>query len=312
MGHIGKVIRQYREKQNLSRADIVDGICTEKYLYLIEQGKRTPSVSIVRQLGNRLSVDFFKYYEYLECKYPTDILECIEEFSLCRRLNDMEKLIESIRKAKKISDFLKEPWSIEIKINEIIYNIQKEGEIKESIVELEKTLHEMDSKFKNDIYGANILMLLSSCYQINSDLRSSEQVLKKASEITEGKEEVYRYLETIIAIKISKIALYYLNADYDRAISEGEQLYFYQVSKSANEKFLNTFFYIAAAYYEKGMEREAIDWFAKVLYISLINDKHQDLYFYTQYEVFPKLLYSKEVPESLRRKFREKYSEYAK
>ncbi len=46
----------------MSRKELAENICSEKYLYLIEKGDRTPSSEITRLLGDKVGVDIFKYY----------------------------------------------------------------------------------------------------------------------------------------------------------------------------------------------------------------------------------------------------------
>ena len=41
---IGTILRQLRETAGLNRKQLCEGICTEKYLYIIERSQRTPSV----------------------------------------------------------------------------------------------------------------------------------------------------------------------------------------------------------------------------------------------------------------------------
>ena len=81
MNHIGKVIKQFRDLRELSRAELAKGICSEKYVYLIEKGKRTPSTQIMRHFCNKLKTDLFLYYEYLDCKDPINTYFFICEFN---------------------------------------------------------------------------------------------------------------------------------------------------------------------------------------------------------------------------------------
>lgn len=62
MNYIGSIIRDSRNRLRMSRKELAENICSEKYLYLIEKGDRTPSSEITRLLGDKVGVDIFKYY----------------------------------------------------------------------------------------------------------------------------------------------------------------------------------------------------------------------------------------------------------
>lgn len=49
---IGKVIKEHRDIVGMSRKTLSEDICTEKYIYLIEKGKRTPSANVIKLLGD--------------------------------------------------------------------------------------------------------------------------------------------------------------------------------------------------------------------------------------------------------------------
>lgn len=80
MNHIGNVIKEYRSLIGMSRNDIAKNICTEKYVYLIEKGQRTPSADMTRLLGDNLGIDLFEYYQYLDCINPIEVREKNQPF----------------------------------------------------------------------------------------------------------------------------------------------------------------------------------------------------------------------------------------
>jgi DNA-binding XRE family transcriptional regulator len=46
MNRIGNVIKEFRCKFDMSRKELSANICSEKYVYLIEKGERSPSTDI--------------------------------------------------------------------------------------------------------------------------------------------------------------------------------------------------------------------------------------------------------------------------
>ena len=65
---IGDIIKEQRTMNNMSRQTIAEGICSEKYIYLIERNERNPSAYILDQLSEKLGIDLFEYYQYQNFK----------------------------------------------------------------------------------------------------------------------------------------------------------------------------------------------------------------------------------------------------
>jgi len=104
-----------------SSIELAHGICTDKYIYLIEKGERSPSTEILRLLGNRLGVDYVVYYEYLDCLDPIRVREFMIQMKVIRKNNNQAELMEVTLEAKKIPDFNTLPWKYEVVLNEPSY-----------------------------------------------------------------------------------------------------------------------------------------------------------------------------------------------
>jgi len=124
MNHIGNVIREYRGILHMSRHELAENICSEKYLYMVETGKRTPSCHMVRTLGDKMRVDLCKYSEYFDCLNPVQVRSFIEKFYIYRRDNNYAALKEATEEALKIEDYHKDPWRYEIQLNCLITNFR--------------------------------------------------------------------------------------------------------------------------------------------------------------------------------------------
>lgn len=69
MDNSGHFIKYYREKAKLTMLSLAEGICTKDYIYMIEKGKRKPSIYILSQLASKLNFnidDYLLYREFLE------------------------------------------------------------------------------------------------------------------------------------------------------------------------------------------------------------------------------------------------------
>ena len=52
---IGPIIKEKRISQGLTQKELADGICTDKYIYLIETKQRNPSVKMLNKKIGRAS-----------------------------------------------------------------------------------------------------------------------------------------------------------------------------------------------------------------------------------------------------------------
>ena len=307
MNHIGSVIKKYRNKINMSRKKLANNICTEKYVYLIERGERTPSSSIIRQFGNRMGVDLFKYYEYLDCENPIEVCCKISYFNKYRRENDLVNLKKITEHAMNLTDFSSRPWSYEIELNKFCYMILYEEKFAESIPLLLCRIKEIENDIIDEVCTANFYILLSTCFNKIKDHKRARKAAICAYEIIKDKRNITKYIQAIISSKINILSIQYLFKEFDEMIKGGLELNQYQICTCSYERSHYTFFYLACSYYEKGINREGIMWFKKMLYASLIRYKPLDIYYFSTYDIFYKLLDDEEIPNNLVLQFKNQY-----
>lgn len=70
---IGDIVIEQPLFFKMSRKALAEGICSEKYIYMNETNKRNPSAYILSDLSERLDLDFFGYYPYLDYKNKKSI-----------------------------------------------------------------------------------------------------------------------------------------------------------------------------------------------------------------------------------------------
>lgn len=52
--NIGNIIRDIREKMNITQKELSEGVCSEHHIYRLEKGKRAPSYIILTAILSRL------------------------------------------------------------------------------------------------------------------------------------------------------------------------------------------------------------------------------------------------------------------
>lgn len=307
MNHIGEVINRYRCQIGMNRKELSDDICTEKYVYLIERGERTPSSDILKLFSDRLGVDLFDYYEYLDCIDPLSVKKYIAEFKMYRAKHEPELLQESTEKARELPDFNNVPWSYEIKINEFFHAIYFMKEYEKTIADINDFLKKIEAKYSHSEYVVNTLVALSACYVFIGDLQNSRQASTNARNILSSKYKTRSHEHTLMNIKLNIMTVSYLLEEYDNVIQEGNGIIQYQSAKSSYDRVFYAFFYTAFAYYKMGMNDKALANFRKGLYISLTEDLTNDIKYIVMQDVFPELINDETINKELVKEFYGKY-----
>ena len=307
MNHIGNVIKEVRCNLDMSRNELSENVCSEKYLYLIEKGERTPSTDIVRLFSAKLGADLFEYYKYLDCDDPVKVFEAIKQFNTYRRIADFESLKKLNDSIAVLPDFQKMHWKYEIEVNRITCMVFLEQKYNEAITCINEILKQIEPMYLEEEYTANLYLLLSTCYQILNEIVGATQALSKADQIVHNKQNIAKYNQIIVSVKLNTMTLYHLNGEYDAAIEEGLSINRFQLESNSYERANFTFYYLAYAYYKKGLNEDAFEWFEKCLYDFLIHYSPIPAYYISNYNLFYELLNDKRVSHELVTKIRNKY-----
>lgn len=274
---------------------------------MIERGQRRPSAEITRLLGNKLGADLFDYYEYLDCKKPIEVREAIAQFNICRRLADFKELKKQSDKMRLHPDFKSIPWKYEIEVNHasILFFLEKNPQ--GAIDYIKKTLEEMDRKYYEEEFTANLFLVLSTCYQSLERIPEAKAALSSAVKILDNKRNIPKYHQVFVSSKLNTMTYAHLSEDYDLAIEQGLLINQFQLETNTYERSNFTYFYMAFACYKKNMIDQALDWFEKCLFDLLIHYSPMPLRIISNYGLFDKLFYHRGISPELRAKVKEKY-----
>lgn len=245
---IGDIIKEQRTLHNMSRQTIAEGICSEKYIYLIERNERNPSAYILDQLSEKLGIDLFEYYQYLSFKNSILVVEYKRKFERYVKLSDVEKLKQVSLEAAKLVDFKSEPLIYDIEIINCLYEALVEGKTTESIEKLTKILN--TPKLNIDpITFINGYIVLSTCYQLEEKLEEAKEVLYLAYGLVKKKTEFPRYHTVIINVLISLNSFLYNSRDYEQLIDYSTILLEFQEKQNEYSRIYYADIYLAFGYY---------------------------------------------------------------
>ncbi|MFT4007069.1 MAG: helix-turn-helix transcriptional regulator [Lacrimispora sp.] len=307
MNHIGNVIREYRGILHMSRHELAENICSEKYLYMVETGKRTPSCHMVRTLGDKMRVDLCKYSEYFDCLNPVQVRSFIEKFYIYRRDNNYAALKEATEEALKIEDYHKDPWRYEIQLNYLITKVFGERDFISPIPQLTAVISEMEGKKVSGPCLISLYVLLSTCYQMARDIDNARNVVTRTMEAIKGKQENAKYVQVAAAAKLNEITMHHLAGEFEAVIEEAHALFEYENEMSYREYTHYGYFFLAFAYYESGRKEKGMKWFHKALSAMLVTHKAEDMYYIAAYDIFKTMLTDPMMSKDLLHEFMNEY-----
>lgn len=307
MNYIGNIIKSYREMLGMSRANLSKDICSEKYVYLIEKGERTPSVDMTRLFSDKMGVNLFDHYQYLDCKNPIMVHEKMKVFRIHRRKYDYLALKRLTDEAADLPDFRREPWVYEIQVNRFTYLIFIEKKYEEAINDINAVLRKVKPKYSKGIYMANFYMLASMCYQITGNLADAKDMTSAANEIIRNKHSINDYKEIITSVGAGTLGMHYMAEEYNEIIQKGKELLQYKSEVNSGERVDYIYFYLAFAYYKTGSQEEAIIWFKKALYSDILEYNPLSVYYMSRQDLFEILLGDTRINPYLISEFKEKY-----
>ncbi len=308
MNHIGNIIHKLRLKQGMSRKKLCENICSDKYLYMVEKGLRSPSTEIVRLLSIRLGNNLFEYYEFLDCDEPIQVNKLVNKFTMYRAIADFNKLEEANDRAAKLPDFKKAPWKYEIEVNNVAHSVFVDHKYEVVIEKINQLIDKIEPRYREEGFTANLYIMLSTCYQFYHNIEKSKEAILKANEILNNKTMLPRYSQIIISVKLNIMTLAHISGENDLAIEHGIWINHYQLETNTYERANFTYYYLAYAYYNKEMKKEAVEWFEKCLYELLIHYSPVPAYYISTYGPFYELFSRDYISEELINKIKKQYS----
>ncbi len=271
MNHIGIIIRQFRRQLGLTQKDLADGICTARYIYLIEKGDRTPSIDVLKKLSARLRVNLFEVSNYLACKNTIQAYEAVNLFERYRSKLDLKGLSEATQRMEKEEDMQREPLKLEIILNKAIIDVLGGNRTEEIIRVFEQNYDRLiNGRYFEKTY-IRYLALIAFSYLMLNDHQKSESIISKAFELLNAMDED-EFKETIILTRMIHLALTYKMGKYDETINEGLRLLEYQRKRSLFERTECTYYLITLAYLKKNQNKKAYEFTMKIIYIALLED----------------------------------------
>lgn len=286
---IGEIIKEERILKNISRKTLSEGICTEKYVYLIEKNERNPSAYILNHFSEKLGIDLFEYYQYLNFKNKTQVIEHKRNFERYIQLGQIEKLKEETLKASQLEDFKSEPLIYDITIANLLYDALIQGKTSETIKKL-KDILKIKKLNIDTLTLINGYIVLSSCYQIEGQLDKAREIVEVAYNMIKNKRDFSRYNTVIINVLISLTSFFYNAKEYDELIKYSKELLEFQEKYNEYSRIYYGEFYLSFAYFKTNKLSKSKEHFMRGIYSASLFQNKMDLNFIIEMKDFNEIV----------------------
>jgi Predicted transcriptional regulators len=307
MNHIGNVIRQLRTNAGISQKDLADGICCIKYVSLIERSNRTPSTNMLMKFSQKIGIDIFEYFSFLDCNFPVEVHDFMNKFELFRRKFMFVELIEATNQATRLNDFLTAPWSNEIEINLLLYKTFVEKDFENTIENKNCIVERIGNTQIKPHQVAAIYTLLSISYQQYGNCVMALEWSGMACDIRKELPNSREFKSIIIAIYVVRTVAEYSIGNYKKSIEYGNDLMQYQDEIEAYEWQHLTYLCLAFSYFNDLQMDKAFDLFSKGLQLLTVYHRAYDFVFIKDFPDFNLMLNDQRVDQKLVLCFQEMY-----
>lgn len=285
---IGDIIEEQRLSLGISRRELSEGICSEKYVYLIERNERNPSAYILNSFSDRLGLDLFEYYQYLHYDDKTEVFKHRENFERYHQTSDIQGLKDESIEASKLQAFQEEPLIYDIKIIDATYKALVVGDSAQAIQDLIELVEKKELNI-DPITLVNAYVSLATAYQIKEEWKNAQVAVEKAYQLIKNKTAFARYNTVVISVLISITSLLYSMEKYDELIKYSNWLMDFQEKYSQYNRFYYVEYYLAFAYYKIGDPTRAREHFMRGGYSALLFKNPIDIHFITGMKGFKEI-----------------------
>ena len=241
-------------------SSLAEGICTKHYVYLIENGKRIPSVKIIDELSAKLNFDWRDYIEYANNTSPVEAKNLIDQIEHLNKTYDIDKLYNLLNNLPDAPYLKCYPVDIEIWIQKInIYICLDEKKIRDfEAVKRSFINYIAPLAAKNDFSLMPVISLKSLNVYVSLLIKEGqiEQILsicKKLISALEKKKDIVRYQSLYVDAYHNIIIFYGKSKKYKKMRSCAITLLKYQESECMIDKLPLTLILLGDSY--KGIQK---------------------------------------------------------
>lgn len=285
MTHIGVLIAYFRKMNRMTKEALADGVCSSKYIYLIEKGERTPSLEIVRALELKLNVQFEDFIPYANCKNIYEVKMYMDKFWMLRTRTNYIELEKTLAQASELSDFRDTFWHIEIEYNQIWLLLMKEQESLKAEFLILKLLDRLKvdlmkpnlDKYWNSDITYRLLNALAVSKAISCGPSEANKIYGQFFDELSKRKNLNAFKELFISATVNYIKCLQLEERHQEANELLGTLTGFQYGQKLLDRLHLTHFLSAVSLYETGDIINARLSFEKAVCSALSNERVEEL-----------------------------------
>jgi len=276
---IGPYLKKLREKKNMTRSELAEGICSVSHITRIENSDRCPSSVVLRQITQKLSItseDLFRAIESPNSLYVKKILDQI--FRYIERY-DFKNIYELVTNEEENFDVLS---IYDYQIIETVKHCSKAMLDKDYEFALNKIIEILELTYINKSTPTDIEFLLMSLYGVFLIL--SNQSEKAYSHLNNFKKHIDKIPFVHNYVVFTRFYVYFIVSCLDLSKLNEADLYIdYAIDycKDYNTHIVlrELFFLKSELYYRLGNENEFKLWYDKsITFHELIKSSDNDYF----------------------------------
>jgi transcriptional regulator with XRE-family HTH domain len=242
MNNVGKVIRHYRKELNMTIEELCEGICSKKYIYMIEKGERTPSILIMDQIFTRLNIPIDDYSMFIFSDDPIGLKKIVDGINYATVKQDYDYLEQVLKDGKNhvLSDTY--PFNIYLTTAEALIMFFKYRKIDETKVFIETNyseLIEFDELKDIDKLSSPCIRVLNlyAILQLEKGMhKEGLNTLSMLKEYLKNHNKVKNFSLHYILVSINELNFHFKYDDYEKAFALADELYKYMLKHNEIER----------------------------------------------------------------------------
>ncbi len=269
----------------MSRSVLAKGICSEKTIYYIEKEQRSPSVTLLGALGNRLGIDLFEYLPYMDYQEPLKVKEALEKLEQIRSSLEVEALSQYLNELEQLPDFKKEPLSDYIEYSRLFCHLMRAADDKfykqlSTVLEKRKiNLNKQQSSMSQleDHMDQRYVNLVGIYYMKKGWIEEGLSIFTWLFSQVGQLKDMRRFREHYIAIGLNYLHVLRINEKFVTLLEEAQSLIQYMKTVGSIDKLPICFWFRAIAYRKQGFLEEASLEIARMAYSGFLKWESKDL-----------------------------------
>jgi len=273
MEGLGQLIKSIRREKGMTVAEISEGVCSERFTYMVENKDQSPSVTILKEFSERLGVNLFEYFDYIGCSRPIqskDLGDRSKALRYKREYDRIREITDEIENSEDAENYLLKYEILCNQINLELYFMKNREKAKELIIKgiLElsgKTVEEVlqSGDWKEDFYFANLFNYLFVYYKAQGEEEKASRILSFLNDGIQNLSKVGDFKVLAVSIMINYLHDEIFIHRSTECLEELEQLLESQIKENNLNRVFLTYYLFFGHYYNRGELIKAREYFKK-------------------------------------------------